>query len=181
MTTRSVPTNSPELRHPRVADGSSLWRIARDSNVLDVNSPYAYLLWCRDFAATSVVAGHDEVVGFVTGYVRPDDPATYFLWQVAVDSEARGRGVAAAMVDWVFAHAQRSHPEVSNLETTITDDNVASRGLFAAFADRHDASLQRTPLFNGDLFPPDSGSDHATEYLHRIGPIAAPQDVRTDR
>ncbi|MFE3738731.1 diaminobutyrate acetyltransferase, partial [Streptomyces sp. NPDC059134] len=39
---------------PRVEDGAAIWRIARDSEVLDLNSSYSYLLWCRDFAATSV-------------------------------------------------------------------------------------------------------------------------------
>ncbi|MCZ9340443.1 diaminobutyrate acetyltransferase, partial [Streptomyces sp. TRM76130] len=44
------------IDRPRVTDGATLWRIARDSKVLDLNSSYAYLLWCRDFAATSAVA-----------------------------------------------------------------------------------------------------------------------------
>src|SRR3569833_2163773 len=57
---------------PRLEDGRQLWRIARDSKTLDLNSPYSYVLWCRDFAATSVVArAGDEVRGFVTGFDRP--------------------------------------------------------------------------------------------------------------
>ncbi|RBL85135.1 diaminobutyrate acetyltransferase, partial [Streptomyces cavourensis] len=57
---------------PRVEDGAAIWRIARDSEVLDLNSSYSYLLWCRDFAATSAVArGEDgEPIAFVTGYIR---------------------------------------------------------------------------------------------------------------
>lgn len=31
-----------------------MWAIAAASRVLDVNSRYAYVLWCRDFAATSI-------------------------------------------------------------------------------------------------------------------------------
>src|SRR3954469_14238353 len=45
-----------QLDQPGVADGAAIWRIARDSKVLDLNSSYSYLLWCRDFAATSAVA-----------------------------------------------------------------------------------------------------------------------------
>ncbi|MDX5310866.1 MAG: GNAT family N-acetyltransferase, partial [Rhodococcus sp. (in: high G+C Gram-positive bacteria)] len=78
-----------------------MWQIARDSKVLDVNSSYAYVLWCRDFAATSVVAtaGDHEAVGFVSGYRRPEAPDTLFVWQVAVDQDQRGRGVAGRMLD----------------------------------------------------------------------------------
>lgn len=175
------------LANPTVDDGAALWRIARDSRVLDVNSPYAYLLWCRDFAATSAVArlGDDEqIVGFVTGYVRPDDPEVVMVWQVAVDAAARGHGVAGALLDRVFADARRRDPAVAYLETTITDDNAASRALFSAFAARHGTELVREPLFTEDHFPTGSGDEHAAgghaagghaaELLHRIGPIPHP-------
>src|SRR4051812_21947835 len=88
-----TPSEFLEIATPRVEDGAAIWRIARDSEVLDLNSSYSYLLWCRDFAATSVVArGSDgEPVAFVTGYVRPDRPEALVVWQVAVDHAHRGR------------------------------------------------------------------------------------------
>ena len=65
------------FRAPTVTDGPRLWRLAADSGTLDVNSQYSYLLWCRDFSATSVVGcAGDSVITFVTGYVRPDAPDT---------------------------------------------------------------------------------------------------------
>ncbi|MGB7362632.1 MAG: GNAT family N-acetyltransferase, partial [Rhodococcus sp. (in: high G+C Gram-positive bacteria)] len=76
------------FRPPRAGDGIRLWEIARDSQVLDVNSSYSYVLWCRDFSDTTVVAvdADDKPVGFVTGYLRPDSTDTIFVWQVAVDA-----------------------------------------------------------------------------------------------
>jgi len=165
---------SLRLDHPTVDDGAAMWRIARDSAVLDVNSPYAYLLWCRDFAATSAVArlgDDDTVVGFVTGYVRPDDRTVVMVWQVAVDAVARGHGVAGALLDRVYDDARRREVAVAYLETTITDDNAASRALFASFAERHGAALVTSPLFDASRFPADTGEQHAAEDLHRIGPI----------
>ncbi|MGI5126214.1 diaminobutyrate acetyltransferase [Pseudonocardia sp. CA-107938] len=152
-----------EIESPVVADGSALHRIATDSQVLDVNSRYAYVLWCRDFAATSVVARRGaDVVGFVTGYRRPDRPDVLFVWQVAVDAAARGGGVAGRMLDALVARV----PGVTTLETTVTDDNAASRALFAAFAARHGAQVERSELF-GDVL----GPQHEPEILHRISPI----------
>ncbi|MDT7748845.1 MAG: L-2,4-diaminobutyric acid acetyltransferase, partial [Pseudonocardiales bacterium] len=70
------------IEAPTVDDGVEVWRIARDSKVLDVNSRYAYLLWCRDFAETTVVArAGRRVLGFVTGYRRPEEPNTLLVWQ----------------------------------------------------------------------------------------------------
>lgn len=159
-----------KLDTPRIEDGAALWRIARDSRVLDVNSSYSYLLWCRDFAATSVVArdGDGEPVGFITGYLRPDDSRTLLVWQVAVDHSQRGRGLAGAMLDGLTAKVAAEF-DADRIETTVTPDNAPSNRLFASYAQRHGAQVEREVLFNGEVFP---GEGHEPEVLHRIGPIA---------
>jgi L-2,4-diaminobutyric acid acetyltransferase len=160
-----------QIDRPRVADGAALWRIARDSKVLDLNSSYSYLLWCRDFAATSAVARdeHGEPAGFVTGYVRPDRPDTLFVWQVAVDHARRGRGLAASLLDGLVARTVAEYG-LTTLETTISPDNTASQRLFTSFAERHGAGLEREVLFGTGDFP---DGPHEPEVLYRIGPLSA--------
>ncbi|MEU3633448.1 diaminobutyrate acetyltransferase [Streptomyces fradiae] len=156
------------IESPRVEDGAAIWRIARDSRVLDLNSSYSYLLWCRDFAATSLVARGDdgEPIAFVTGYLRPDRPGTLVVWQVAVDHAHRGRGLAATLLDELTARlADRG---VHTVETTVTPDNTASDRLFTSFAERRGASLERKVLFDGALFPE---ATHEPEVLYRIQPV----------
>nr|WP_245694256.1 diaminobutyrate acetyltransferase [Actinopolyspora mzabensis] len=156
-----------EIDTPTVADGPELYRITRDSGVLDVNSPYAYLLWCRDFATTSLVArSHDGVVGFAIGYVRPDAVNTLVVWQIGVDAELRGRGVASRLLERLLDTAARNG--IRYLETTITADNAASINLFSALARDHGAPLEVSPLFPAELFP----DSHFGEDLYRIGPFA---------
>ncbi|MCF3123341.1 diaminobutyrate acetyltransferase [Streptomyces silaceus] len=157
------------LDTPVVADGAAIWRIARDSKVLDLNSSYSYLLWCRDFARTSVVArdADGEVAGFITGYIRPDRPRTLMVWQVAVDHPHRGKGLAAALLDGLTAKVAGTQP-VDSLETTISPDNTASEALFTSYARRHGASVARTVLFDAGLFPDDG---HEPEVLYLIEPL----------
>lgn len=154
------------LEPPNLDDGAGLWRVARDSGTLDVNSPYSYLLWCRDFAGTSVVARVDgEVAGFVTGYLRPDAPDTVVVWQVAVDGERRGKGLGLGMLHHL---ADRLQPAGTRfLEATITPDNVPSTRLFSAFAEDRQAEIAQSVLFPGELFP----ENHEEEILFRIGPF----------
>lgn len=123
------------LRAPTVADGPVLWRMAADSATLDVNSPYAYLLWCRDFAATSVITHLDDrPAGFVTGYRRPDQPTTVMVWQVAVEAGHRGAGIGGRMLDHL---ARRLQPDgVTHVEASVMPDNEASQRLFCSFARR---------------------------------------------
>jgi len=154
---------------PTKADGSALWRIARDSQKLDLNSSYAYLLWCHDFSDTSVVARVDgETVGFITGYRRPSVPDTAVVWQVAVDSSQRGRGLAGKLLDALFTRLTGAG--VRYLETTITADNEASIALFSSFAKRWGADLTREELYATADFPADG--QHDPEDLYRIGPLA---------
>jgi diaminobutyrate acetyltransferase len=142
-----------------------MWRIARDSKVLDVNASYSYLLWCRDFSATSVVATvDDEPVGFVTGYRRPDRPDTLMIWQVAVDASQRGKRIASRMLEAVVDQLDGA---VSTMETTITADNEASISLFTAFARSRGADITRETGFDSSHFP----DGHESELLFRIGPL----------
>ncbi|WP_197318854.1 diaminobutyrate acetyltransferase [Saccharomonospora sp. NB11] len=158
------------IETPTKQDGAALWRIARDSQKLDLNSSYAYLLWCVDFADTSVVARVDgEIVGFVIGYRRPTDPESVLVWQVAVDASQRGRGLAGTLLDDLFGRLVDSG--VRYLDTTITPDNEASIRLFSSFAKRWNATLERSRLFESGDFP----DGHEPEDLFRIGPLSSAQ------
>lgn len=167
MSGTRVKGGDVEVAEPSIVDGAALWRIARDSGKLDLNSSYAYLLWCRDFAATSLVARVDgEVAGFVTGYRRPDAADTLVVWQVAVDQRFRGRGLAGTLLDRLVADAAAAGAHY--LETTVTPDNEASVALFAGLARRLGTAHERTDLFVSAHFP----EGHETEVLHRIGPFS---------
>lgn len=141
-----------------------MWRVAKESGTLDQNSSYAYLLFARDFARTCRVAAvGDGVVGFVLGYLRPEAPDRLFVWQIAVDERTRGAGVGGRLLDDLVA----SIDEIGCLETTITDDNNASKLLFESFARRQGASIDSTRLFDEDDFP----DDHDAESLYVISGI----------
>ncbi|WP_335991928.1 diaminobutyrate acetyltransferase [Glycomyces sp. MUSA5-2] len=161
------------LGSPSPADGGPMERLARESGGLDVNSRYAYLLWCRDFADTSVVArAGDRLAGFITGYRRPAAPDTLFVWQVAVGPDFRRRGLASRMLGHL-AETVRADIGVRFVEATVTPDNKASMHLFESFAQANDADLTRDVLFSEH----ELGSGHEPEVLHRIGPLARPIGV----
>jgi L-2,4-diaminobutyric acid acetyltransferase len=153
-----------ELRIPRATDGLVLWRLAGEAGGLDVNSPYSYQLWCRDFASTSVLAWCGRApAGFVTGYRRPDAPDRLFVWQVAVDPTSRGRGLGVAMLDHLVG---RDDPP-RWMEATVTPSNRASQRMFERLAARHDVPVARMPFLDADDFP----EQHEAEILLEIGPF----------
>ncbi|GED11188.1 diaminobutyrate acetyltransferase [Cellulosimicrobium cellulans] len=138
------------VRRPAPDDGAAMWRVARDSGELDLNSSYAYLLLAQHFADTCRVAVVEgEVVGFVSGYLLPDDPSRLFVWQVAVAEEHRGQGVAGQLLDSVVD----ASPGLVSVITTVAQENVASRALFVRWAARRGATITTRPLFTADQFP----------------------------
>jgi L-2,4-diaminobutyric acid acetyltransferase len=161
------------LARPRLSDAPAIVALARRTS-LDENSSYAYLLMCRDFDETCVVArdrDDDRVVGFVTGFRRPSSPDTVFVWQIATAEDVRGRGVARAMLDELL---ERTGAEA--LEATVTETNTVSFALFRATARAHGWRCSEEVLFDSSHFP--CGEGHETEVLVRL---AAPAERSTSR
>jgi L-2,4-diaminobutyric acid acetyltransferase len=129
------------------------------------------MLWCHDFADSSVVAKVEgETVGFVTAYRKPVAPDTAVVWQVAVDASQRGKGLAGALLEELFTKLVGEG--VRYLETTIAPDNEASIRLFSSFAKRWKTGLESAELFRANDFPDDGEGAHEPEDLYRIGPLA---------
>lgn len=156
-----------KIRAPTTHDAGRIWQLVRGSGGLDVNSAYLYLLLCRDFSETCLVACLDEsVVGFVTGYRPPREPAVLFIWQVGVAPEAKRQGVASRLLCELI---QRCGADtISAIEATVTSSNIASRRLFESLARTLDLPLVNRPDegFHVSDFPP---GDHEAEPRIRIG------------
>ena len=87
-----------------------MFRIVEESKVLDVNSPYSYLMWSKFFSNTSIVAETEdgEIIGFVSGFIQPEAPDTFFVWQVAVDSTYRGNGLATKLIHRILSQLKET-------------------------------------------------------------------------
>lgn len=157
------------LRVPDADDGPALYDLIAACPPLDQNSRYCNLLQVTHFAETAVVADLDgEVVGAITGYLKPGDPGTLFIWQVAVHERARGRRLATRMMEEI---ANRDVcRQVRFLETTIEPDNAASWKAFEKFADARDAPSNQSLLFSRERH---FAGTHGDEVLLRIGPFGS--------
>lgn len=166
------------FRHPTAQDGAEIWRIVRDSGVLDLNSSYCYLLMSHYFSATCLVAAKEPngqkpapLAGFVVGFRPPETPEALFVWQVAVDIPYRGTGLGKTMLHRLL-QAQPAG-EVTYLEATISPSNTASHALFRAVATELEAEHTLTPLFPAEWFPSEGTEEgnHEPEERCWIGPF----------
>lgn len=161
-----------QLRQPETADAAGIWRLVRESKVLDPNSCYAYLLLTTHFAESCVVADCDgHLAGFITAYFPPAKPGVLFVWQIAVAEEFRGQKLARQMLNHLLSRNFDRPPEY--LETTITPSNIPSRRLFSSLASELGVDISESIGFVSAefLFAANEASEHEDECLIRIGPL----------
>ncbi|WP_394361454.1 diaminobutyrate acetyltransferase [Amycolatopsis sp. SB7-3] len=151
------------LRSPTVGDAAAVHDLVRRSGRLDVNTRYAYLIWCRDFASTSLLAEHDgRILGFVTGYRPPRDPAVYFAWQSAIDQDRPVPGLAFAMMDEITRRVRADGART--FETTVNPGNRAIIMLIRKLAAEYAGELEISELFGAA----ELGDGHDVEMLYRF-------------
>ena len=155
------------FRTPTVVDAAAVHSLIDECKPLDLNSVYCYMLLTTHFAETCVVAEHDgRLAGFLSSYIKPQDPSTLFVWQVAVSPAARSLGVGRGLIEAVLARPAALG--ATSLETTITPSNAASWALFRSFARRHGAECSDKTIFAEKDFGP---GEHEEERLLRISPL----------
>ncbi len=153
-----------KFREPDAEDGAAIWELIAACKPLDENSMYCNLIQCDHFRDTCILAERGgEPIGWISGYVLPADPETFFVWQVAVSERARGLGLAKRMLEKLFARDVCR--DVSRLQTTITKDNDASWALFRSFAEAQDAELDHEAHFESETH---FQGEHDTEHMVTI-------------
>lgn len=159
--------NEVRFRQPDVGDGAAIHQAVIDVGTLDHNSTYLYLLLCRDFAETCILAERGgALAGFITGYRPPAQNDTIFVWQVGVLPAARGAGVASRMLDGLLL--SDGCRGVRFMDTTVTPSNAASRAMFQSLARRLGAKIEESEGFPAEMFGKDG---HESERRLRIGPF----------
>lgn len=152
---------------PHTEDGSKVHALVVSCPPLDPNSLYCNLLQCTHFRETCILAEMDDAsVGWVSAYRPPQEPDTLFIWQVAIATEARGKGLALHLIKALLARPACAG--VGRIRTTITPDNQASWAMFRSLARNLGAGFSDTPWLLADAH---FDGAHASEHLVTIGPL----------
>nr|WP_091839064.1 diaminobutyrate acetyltransferase [Marininema halotolerans] len=167
------PGNQVTFRKPTEEDGTAVWKLIKGTGVLDLNSSYSYLMLCKYFSETCVLAEQEgRVVGFVSAFVQPESPDVVFVWQVAVDQSQRGKGLAKSLLRNLLN--REACENVRFLEATVSPSNNASQSLFKGLARDIQTTCHTSECFSEDLFP---GDDHESEWTYRVGPFENIEEV----
>lgn len=156
-----------QLRIPVEEDGKGIWQLIKNTKVLDLNSAYSYLLLCKYFSDTCVIAEvGGKIIGFISAFCPPTDPEVIFVWQVAVDEAFRRRRLGMTMLKHLLERETCS--KIRFLEITVTPSNKAAEALYRKLAAELNTVCELYTCFPTRLFP---GGQHEDELMLRIGPF----------
>ena len=176
ITTDRSPATEPadlQISSPTAEDAAEIHALIASCPPLDQNSLYANLIQCTHFARHCAIArSNGRVVGWISGHRPPQHQNTYFLWQVAVHRDMRGKELARHMLASILSRPEQSG--TTRIETSITRSNEASWALFSSLSRWLKAPMRSAPWFDRERH---LAGQHASEHLVMIGPITAPSSA----
>ncbi|QHQ62987.1 GNAT family N-acetyltransferase [Anaerocolumna sedimenticola] len=101
---------------------------------------YVYWIMEEYFPSSNyVVSADNKIIGFICA-LPSIDKQSYFIWQIVVDENYRGKKVATILVNQIIDEAKLKG--FNKLELTINCDNKASYNLFERTANEHKGRLK---------------------------------------
>jgi len=154
------------FRKQKKEDAKKIHKLVKNTNVLDVNSEYLYLLQSTHFNETcSVAEANNDIIGFISGYIYPLNPEVLFVWQVGVDDKFRGQNIAKDLLTNIID--RKLLQGVKYIYTTISPSNIASQKFFEKFAKSLNTEIHKETMFEISDF----NNAHEDEVLYKIGPF----------
>jgi len=154
------------IRKAQRSDAKQIYNLVKKTKILDVNSEYLYLLQVTHFRETCCVLEVDnEIVGFVTGYICPQNRDIFFVWQVGVDDKVRGKNMAGKMISYLLG--TEALQGIKYIHTTISPSNKASQRVFRKLANKLNTAITEETMFEARDF----NHAHEEEVLYKIGPL----------
>lgn len=155
------------FRIPQKKDAKRIVDLIKTGGTLDLNSEYLYLLQTTHFNETCCVAVcEDEIIGFVSGYLVPNEEEKLFIWQVAVSSKFRGQNLAKQIIMDIF-NRNNLKKQIKYILSTVSPSNKSSQRVFEKVSIDFDTDIKSKTLFSLNDFI----DAHEEEVQYLIGPI----------
>ncbi len=152
-----------KFRKPKKEDAKQIVNLITVGGTLDLNSEYLYLLQTTHFQDTCCVAVcNEQIIGFVSGYIIPNEKNKLFIWQVAVSIQYRGQNLAMQIILQILKNVS-----VEYLVSTVSPSNHSSARVFEKLAQFLSTRFTTEVLFDLDDFI----QAHEEEVQYTIGPI----------
>ncbi len=134
-----------EIRQPRSTDLKEIWTLVGTCGpYLTQHDPYVYMKDLRCFSDTLAVALMEHrIVGWCSMF--PEPGGVFFLHQIGISLDARGRGIAEALVGFQLDMLGERHGRAYRVEFTTDRTNLRAQKLFRKIAADRGMRLEKSP------------------------------------
>ena len=129
-----------QIRQCTQEDISAVQKFNSTCSPLAVHTGYTYWILYRYFAESCfVMEENGAIVGLVSGMKSSTHPDVFFLWQIGVARELRGKKLSYLLLEKIEEVAKRLN--CRRMQFTIESDNDESLSMFQGFARKRGVEL----------------------------------------
>lgn len=122
-----------DIRNCREEDVDEIRKFVKRSKPLDLHTVFTYWNLFKYFGDTCFVLEKEgRIIGFVSGIVSSSQPGKFYLWQIGIDRDYRGKRYAEILLKRVVETAKSK--KCHGIQVTIAPENRSSYRLFSRFA-----------------------------------------------
>jgi len=130
------------IRNCNVGDLESIKKLVEQSKPLILHTTYTYWVLFYFFNDSCfVMEDKSKFVGFVSGMKSTALKDTFFVWQIGIILEYRGKGRASELLEKIVSRAKEMN--CKKIQFSIEPDNELSYNLFSSFAKAKGLTVER--------------------------------------
>lgn len=134
-------TDKTTVREFKVEDAEDLRKLADACQPLLVNGVYVNIFLAKYFGNSCFIMELEgKPIGFVSGFKSTTDPKIFFLWQLGLLPEFRGKGLSTPLIHRVFEAAKKLNCEKAQFSISPTIDS--SFHAFSNYAKKKDRTMK---------------------------------------
>lgn len=126
-------------------------------NPLTLHTPYTYhVLFTHFFDSCLVIEENNVIIGYISGIKSSPLKATFFIWQIGIAKEFRGKGYSTLLIEKIIEIAKKQG--CTSVQFTIEPDNDKSFNTFSRFAKKNNFVMNKLSTF--EYYDSLSGEDN---------------------
>ncbi|SRR5258708_11608668 len=132
---------------------------------LTLHTPYTYWVLFTNFSESCLLIEENNlIVGYISGIKSASLKNTFFIWQIGVRKEFRGKGYAQILIKTIIEVAKKQG--CSKIQFTIEPENSISLNTFKNFAVKKNIAMKKlTTLEYHDSLSKENGLEVIYEFI----------------
>ena len=130
------------VRNCTVKDIDKIRQFVNLCKPLTLHTPYTYYVLFTHFSDSClVIEENNSIRGYISGIKSVSLKDTFFIWQIGVEKESRGKGCAYILIEKIMQIARKQG--CTKVQFTIEPDNDKSFNTFNNFAKKNNISMKK--------------------------------------